>query len=73
MGRFYARANVANALMQRNNRPGTGSSDPVLPVGAPDLWRSVVANNGQKLHLFQMFCGIDKIARRDANREQTFV
>jgi hypothetical protein len=37
-----------------------------LPPG--ESRNTFVASNGQKLHLFQMHRGTDKIARRDANR-----
>jgi hypothetical protein len=55
MGRFYACRGAAKALMRRNN-----------PDRRADLSPATVASRGQKLQLFQMFCGIDKIARRDA-------
>jgi hypothetical protein len=57
MARFYAGRRARNALMRRNNLHNRLSSAYELSPATD-----------KKLHLFQKDRGIDKIARRDANR-----
>jgi hypothetical protein len=71
MARFYARGRERNALMHRNKStfPPIGSSlfmraRPVESSRANSRCRHQRTN----LQLFQMDWGIDKIARRGANR-----
>src|SRR5690348_11115989 len=64
---FYAPANARNALMRRNKQRFSPLAARFSEFSSNNPGASM-SPSADKLRLFQMFWGIDKIPRRDANR-----
>src|SRR5690348_8441461 len=64
---FYAPANARNALMRRNKQRFSPLAARFSEFSSNNPVASMLPS-AYKLRLFQMFWGIDKIPRRDANR-----